>query len=105
MPSKPLDNYEKEMMQIFNCQHDSWPICLYDFTYKNRIPECLVFRASKNPPRMIYDYFYTKKSNPVVEEKKAHFSNKDSEGLLIERGEHFCYKKPNFVECFKILYE
>lgn len=31
-------------------------------------------------------------------------SDKDSEGLLIERGFHFCNVNPNYNKCFKILY-
>ena len=36
--TKSLDKYENEVMQIFHCDAESWPICLYDFTYKNKIP-------------------------------------------------------------------
>lgn len=34
---KALDQYENEVMKIFNCD-TTWPLCLYDFTYKNKIP-------------------------------------------------------------------
>ena len=30
-----LDNKEGELMKVYNCNKD-WPICLYDFTYKNK---------------------------------------------------------------------
>lgn len=42
---KALDQYENEVMKIFNCDV-SWPLCLYDFTYKNKIPQFLCFRTS-----------------------------------------------------------
>lgn len=44
---KSLDLYEKEVMEIFNCDTE-WPICLYDFTYKNKIPQYLSFRTTNN---------------------------------------------------------
>jgi len=52
---KPLDQFEQEVMQMFDCNPE-WPICLYDFTYKNRIPEYLAFRV-REAPKIINDYF------------------------------------------------
>lgn len=43
--SLPLDKYENEVMVTFNCDL-SWPYCLFDFTYKNKIPQYLAFRTS-----------------------------------------------------------
>lgn len=53
---KSLDKYENEVMKVFNCDIH-WPLCLYDFTYKNRIPQFLCFRSSHSPPVIIEDYF------------------------------------------------
>jgi hypothetical protein len=33
-----LDNREGELMKVYNCNPE-WPICLYDFTYKNKSNE------------------------------------------------------------------
>jgi hypothetical protein len=30
-----LDKKEREIMQVFDC-NPKWPLCLYDFTFKNR---------------------------------------------------------------------
>jgi hypothetical protein len=54
---KALDQYENEVMKIFNCD-TQWPVCLYDFTYKNKIPQYLCFRTSYDPPFIIEEYFY-----------------------------------------------
>mmetsp|Transcript_16302 Transcript_16302/g.15664 ORF Transcript_16302/g.15664 Transcript_16302/m.15664 type:complete len:84 (+) Transcript_16302:193-444(+) len=35
---KPLDKYENEVINIFKCNPKDWPICLYDFTYKQKVP-------------------------------------------------------------------
>jgi hypothetical protein len=55
---KSLDDYENEVMKVFNCCPGEWPLCLFDFTYKNKIPQFLCFRTSSDPPRIIDDYFY-----------------------------------------------
>lgn len=79
-------------MNIFNCQHDYWPICLYNFTYKNRIPEQLVFRSTKSKPNVIFNYFYGGSSVAIKHDpKKTPTSNKDSDGLLMERTDHYCF--------------
>lgn len=59
---KPLEKYEAEVMKIFNCKPESWPVCLFDFTYKNKIPQFLCFRTSKEAPQFIDDYFYREHS-------------------------------------------
>ena len=59
---KSLDTYENSLMDIFNCDQD-WPICLYDFTYKNKIPQYLCFRTHKEAPTVIENYFYANESN------------------------------------------
>jgi len=35
---------EEKAMKTFNCSKD-WPICLFDFTYKNRIPTFFCFKV------------------------------------------------------------
>lgn len=51
-----LEKYEQEVMKVFECD-PSWPLCLYDFTYKNKIPQFLCFKTSADPPVIIEDYF------------------------------------------------
>ena len=56
MRFKSLDQFESEIMQIFNCNPD-WPICLFDFTFKNRIPNFIVLKSVDYPSMIIEDYF------------------------------------------------
>lgn len=38
---KPLDKYEDEVMRVFNC-NPQWPLCLFDFTFKHKIPDFII---------------------------------------------------------------
>jgi len=103
-------------MKIFNCDVQ-WPLCLFDFTYKNRIPQFLCFRASNDPPVIIEDYFYCKSGNSSqsssperLKQSNVYKSVRSSmaptyEGILIERGNHMCCQSMNFVENFKVLFD
>ena len=59
---KALDVYENELMLIFNCSEE-WPICLYDFTYKNKIPQYLCFKT-ESYPSIIEDHFTFEEVEP-----------------------------------------
>jgi len=41
-----MEKLEGNLMKIFNCDA-SWPLCLHDFTFKNRIPSYYAFRSEK----------------------------------------------------------
>jgi hypothetical protein len=88
-------------MKIFNCDTE-WPLCLYDFTYKNKIPQYLCFRTSSDPPYIIEEYFYPE-GIPVPHPVKPQIKKK-GEGLLMERGVHHCRHHPTFVDNFKVLF-
>lgn len=49
-------------MRVFNCSPD-WPICLFDFTYKNKIPNFITMTVSNDTPRIIEEYFYPEYNN------------------------------------------
>lgn len=106
-----LDKYEQEVMKVFKCD-SQWQICLYDFTYKNKIPQFLCFRSTSDPPNFINNYFsvesfssspsppkykHTLVTQSVTSLKSLHGS---TEGLLIERGSHECCKHPAFQRNF-----
>lgn len=56
-------------MRVFNCD-PSWPICLFDFTYKNRIPNFLAFKAYDDLGScVIEDYFYNEADIIVTREE------------------------------------
>ena len=45
-------------MNLFNCDI-RWPVCLYDFTFKDKIPSQLAFRLGDNLSEYVFDgYFY-----------------------------------------------
>ena len=95
-------------MQAFNCNSE-WPVCLFDFTYKNRIPQYLCFRASAHPPIIIEDYFraehHDTRARKAISKSLASFKDlTTTEGLLIERGIHHCRAYPRFVHNFKALF-
>lgn len=53
-----MDKYERDLMQIFNCDKE-WPVCLFDFTYKFKIPTYLSLRVKNDLTSYIReDYFY-----------------------------------------------
>ena len=35
--------YEEVTLQSFNCD-PNWPVCLFDFTFKNKMPEFFCFK-------------------------------------------------------------
>lgn len=53
-----MDQYERDLMKIFNC-NKGWPVCLFDFTFKLKIPTYLSFRVKNDLTSYIQDgYFY-----------------------------------------------
>lgn len=87
---------------FFNCGGNQWPLCLYDFTYKNRMPSYFVYRCGKDTIQLIDDYFYG--SGTAFEcdtDDGAETSAIDK--LLIERNTHLC-QHSNFTEKFIKLY-
>ena len=51
---KNMEEFERELMEIFCCDKN-WPICLYDFTYKNRIPHYLSFRVDRDLKKFVIE--------------------------------------------------
>ena len=45
-------------MQVYHCD-PNWPICLYDFTFKNLCPKFVAFRVEKTLDTFLKeDHFY-----------------------------------------------
>lgn len=89
----PIDKFETHLMQIFNCEQ-GWPVCLFDFAFKNKNPTYLAYRTqSPLTSYMVDNYFYGPKCNRVV-----------CDELVIERNHHLCGFQ-NFVENFKLRYQ
>lgn len=44
-------------MSIYNCNPD-WPVCLYDFTFKNRNPNFFTYKVKRNLTDYMKDDYY-----------------------------------------------
>ncbi len=55
---KSMDELEKVLMNQFECD-PKWPICLFDFTYKNRIPTYLVFKVQQPLTELVIENYWT----------------------------------------------
>ena len=49
----------------------SWPVCLFDFTYKNKVPEFFLFRADPSTFTIIDDYVPI----PKEEVEQSHYNS------------------------------
>ena len=54
-------------MNIFNCNPE-WPICLFDFTYKNKIPTYFCFKIEIDINMLMIDNYFTEENSA----KKQH---------------------------------
>ena len=100
-----MEQFEADLMDIYNCD-PRWPICLYDFTSKNRCPKFVAYRVQKSLDEFIInDYFHPDKQATQPEPKRANQPDIiPYEELLINRNSHPCCNKehPNFVQNFKM---
>ena len=65
-------------MKVFNCD-PKWPICLYDFTFKNKCNQFLTMKCRSNLSKYIVEDYFT---NSGVN-KKAKRSWVEEEGDVI----------------------
>ena len=49
-----MKSSEDDLIESMNCDHN-WPVCLFDFTYKNTISDYFAFRVKKF--NVINDHF------------------------------------------------
>ena len=58
-----MDKYERDLMEIFNCNSE-WPLCLFDFTFKNKNPTYICLRVERDLNSYLFkNYFYGQNSN------------------------------------------
>jgi hypothetical protein len=100
-----MDQFERELMNIFNCKPE-WPICLFDFTYKNKVPNFFNFRVGKNLNSFIIDNYFEDDGMTIEVNPKLSIINRHSDyfDLLIERNIHLCTHTTGFVPNFKLLF-
>ena len=55
---QPIDAFESSLMDIYTCD-PKWPICIFDFTFKNINPKFVVLKVYDNIDKFVVDdYFY-----------------------------------------------
>ena len=97
-------------MEIFNC-NQKWPICLYDFAFKNKNPSYLCLKVEADLSSYILeDYYYCNFAHVSQQTSKYtpynYLINDSRAELVVERNYHLCNHKdfPNFVQNFKTRY-
>ena len=73
-----LDHREHELMKIFDCNPE-WPICLFDFTFKNKQIQFLTMKARKNLKDYIVEGDYFKTNGTVTKKPKRKLVEDDNE--------------------------
>lgn len=74
-------------MDLFDCD-PKWPICLFDFTYKNKVPHYLCFKVGGDLRSFIKDNYFEFANSPpkrTTDKEKLTFENYTEQDLLIER--------------------
>jgi hypothetical protein len=85
---------------VFNCKPE-WPICLFDFTIKSKIPNFFVYRVKRPLDSFkINDYFNGSRTGGDYRPSTKPDLNADN--LLIERNHHLCHEHPMFEKNFKM---
>lgn len=76
---------EAEVMRTFNC-NPTWPICLFDFTYKNKSNEFQAMKCRKHLSNYIVeDYFSSDGVNPQTIQRY-----RDETDVVREHNTHLC---------------
>jgi len=52
-----MDRREHELMKVFDCNPD-WPICLFNFTFKNRMNQYLAMVRKRSLSQYIQDKYF-----------------------------------------------
>jgi len=109
--SSSIGVYEKQLMTVYNCKPE-WPVCLYDFSFKNRVPNFFVLKVAKSLNDYVdWNYFAPGHRKEIL--RHDVYFRTDSTGkrtvnddeLLIERHYHLCASNEHFVPNFKKRYE
>ena len=93
---KNIKTVEEHIVNNFDC-NPRWPVCLYDFTFKNQCSQFINYRQAYKP-QPIENYF-----DMIDESKPVHPPGEDFDEILIEREQHMCLDR-DFVKAFRILF-
>jgi len=62
--AQSLDKYERDLMRIFNCNPE-WPVCLFDFSFKNKTPSFVTFKVEGNLESYVFEDYYFGFYDPI----------------------------------------
>ena len=97
--AKSIEQMQADIIARFDC-NPQWPICLFDFTYKNKVPQYFAFRTNEDLTKVqIEDYFGGSHQPPKKEESKM-----SQQSLMIERNRHICTCTKEFSKAFKKMF-
>jgi hypothetical protein len=65
---------KQDIHEILKCDKQ-WPVCLFDFTYKNKVPDYFVYRVEKSSYHIRENYFYSEFSENGSVSSKGKVSN------------------------------
>jgi hypothetical protein len=102
--SSILENFEEEVVNVSKW-NTNWPICLYDFLYRDRKNSHFALRSQQI--QVVDDYFGDETGEHTLAKTNSEVSfqpyNLSFEDLLIERNVHIC-QLWNLEEKFKVLF-
>jgi len=83
-----LDARESELMKVFNCNPE-WPVCLYDFTFKNKSVQFLTMKATRSLKHYIVEDYIPLKGKVSTKGHKRQVQEADSD-VIREQAYHLC---------------
>ena len=84
--SQNMESNEMDLMKAFNCD-PSWPVCLFDFTYKNSCNSFQIMRCQKMLTEyVVEDYFAESnfKKNGIEFDRKVNNVNDQESDVIRE---------------------
>ncbi len=92
--TKTFDINKSECVEALTC-HKSWPVCLFDYTYKNKVPEYFAIRVKSSSYTVIENYFYAEETSlwdyfytPNISEKSSDSMVEEAENDLKSPNSH-----------------
>lgn len=83
-----IDKKEKEVMRIFDCDIN-WPLCLYDFTFKNRNNTQITMRSRMHLKDYIVENYF-KEDGTVSNNKNQYRVELSDNDILRVMEKHLC---------------
>ena len=85
-------------MDIYTCD-PQWPVCIYDFTFKNINPKYVALRVKDHLTTFVIDDYFggSHPKGAGAKPKDFDFDAQKLEDLLIQRNAHICQCGPTFV--------